>query len=99
MPECEVEELEEEMETRPVQVVNLVVSTRPLRHLVRIRGRSLLFGLLSLVCWVTRRLRSSFALALPPPLTQVLPPTQILPPLPSPAKPLLLNPLSKETPT
>ena len=74
-------------------LLNLVVSTRPLCHLVRIHGPLLSFGLSSFVCWVTRHLRSSFALALSSLLTQVLPPTQILPLLPPPP------PQSKKTPT
>ena len=43
-------------------LLNLVVSTRPLRHLVQIHGPSL-FSLSSFVYWATKRLRSSFALA------------------------------------
>ena len=67
-------------------LLDLVVSTRPLQHLVRIHGPLLFFGPSSFVCLATRRLRSSFALALPTRLTQVLPPTQILP-LPPPSPP------------
>ena len=63
--------------------LDLMVSTRPVQHLVRNHGPLLFFGLSSVVYWVTRRLRSSFSPALRP-LTQVLPPpTQILAP-PSP---------------
>ena len=51
-----VEELEKETEC---VLFNLVVSTRPLRHLVRIHGPSLFFGLSSSVCWATRHLHSS----------------------------------------
>ncbi|KIJ97324.1 hypothetical protein K443DRAFT_105824, partial [Laccaria amethystina LaAM-08-1] len=76
-------------------LLNLVVSTRPLQHLVRIHGPLLFFGLSPFVCWATRRLRSAVALALPPPLTQVLPPTQILP-LPSPPPPPPQPPLKED---
>ena len=48
-----------------------------------------------LSCWVRGRLRSSFAPALPPSLTQVLPLTQILLLV---ALPLILNYPSKEDP-
>ena len=40
----------------------------------------LFFGLSSFTYWVTRRLHSCLAPALPAPLTQVLPPTYFLPP-------------------
>ena len=70
-------ELEEETEKRSAKLGGL-----NLRHLVRIHGPIRFFDLSSFVYWVTRQLRCSFAFALPPPLTQVLPPTQILPPPP-----------------
>jgi hypothetical protein len=74
-------------------LLNLVASTRLLRCVVRIHD-PLLFGLSSFVCWVTRRLRSSFALALPPLIQVLLPPTQILPlPLPPPPLPPPPSPL------
>ena len=76
--------------------LDLVVSRPSLRHLAQIHGLLLFFSLSPFMCWVTRRLHSSFALALPPPLTQVLPPTQIVP---LPAPPLPLKTPSKETPT
>ena len=76
-------------------LLNLVVSTRPLQHLVQIHGPLPFFGLLSFMCWVTGRLRSSFALALPPPLTQVLPPPTWILPLPPPPLP---QPPLKEDP-
>ena len=68
---------------------SLLNLARPLWHLVRIHGPLPFFGPSSFMCWVTGHLRSSFALALPP-LTQILPPTQILPlpPLPPPQSPL-----------
>ena len=57
-----VEELKEQTEN---VLLNLVVSARPpLWHLVRIHGLLLFFDLSSFVYWVTRHLRSSFALAL-----------------------------------
>ena len=77
----QVEELEEEMASRSPQFGGLNSSTSAL---VRIHGPLLIFGLSSFVYWATRRLRSSLALVLPPPLTQVLPPTQIPPLLPPP---------------
>ena len=73
--------------------LDLVVSTPPFRHLARIHGLLLFFGLSPFMCWVTRRLHPSFALALPPPLTQVFPPTQILP-LPPPPPPPPQSPLN-----
>ena len=71
-------------------LLNWVVSTRPLRHLVRIHCRLLFFGLSSFVYWATKRFRSSFAPALPSPLSQILPRAQILPlppPTPHPQSP------------
>jgi len=62
-------------------LLNLVVSMRPLRHLVRIHGPLIFFDLSSFVCWVTGQLRFSFALAFPPPVTQILP-IPLLPPPP-----------------
>jgi len=72
------------MEPRSVQLGGL--------NLARIHGPLLFFGPPSFVCWVTRRLRCSFALALPPPLTQVLP----RPPRPPPPHP---QAPSKKAPT
>ena len=64
-------------------LLNLVVSTRPFRH----HDRLLFFGLPAFVYWATKRLRSSFAPALSPPLAQILPRAQILPLPPPPPHP------------
>ena len=60
-------------------LLDLVVSTRPLWHSVRIHAPSCFFDLSSFAYWVGRRLPSSLAPALPASQTQFLSPTQFLP--------------------
>ena len=65
-----VEQGQKEVQEREQKVTELGQATW---FEFNIHGPLPFFGLSSFVCWATRRLRSSFALALPP-ITQVLPP-------------------------